>query len=161
MRTLREFGSSIRGTLLGTFKPRGRATRLDIFFWWAAAAAISIVTEAAVAIMPASPHGAIVRWVVEFIPCIPFLALFVRRMHDQGRSGWWVLMLPPLAAANFYDTLRVSFHAFDPLWPPLGFWKLLLFPCAIGYLILMLMPGISGANRYGPDPRHAGDPVAA
>lgn len=54
---------------------------------------------------------------------IPRLALGVRRLHDQGRSGWWLLI------------------GFVPYVGPFA------------ELALMLQPGIPGANRYGDDPR--------
>jgi len=54
---------------------------------------------------------------------IPGLAVFVRRMHDIGKSGWWY------------------FIAFIPL---VG---------AIWLLILCCTEGVSGDNEYGADPK--------
>jgi uncharacterized membrane protein YhaH (DUF805 family) len=54
---------------------------------------------------------------------LPTLALQVRRLHDQDKSGWWLLIT---------------------LLPYLGLgWM----------LYLMLAQGTWGPNRYGPDPR--------
>lgn len=54
---------------------------------------------------------------------IPTLAVQVRRMHDRGRSGWWLLIT---------------------FWPYVGiFWL----------FVYMLWPGTHGPNEYGPDPR--------
>jgi len=53
---------------------------------------------------------------------IPALALMVRRLHDQDRSGLFVL---------------ISFIPFGGL----------------VLLIMMLLAGTRGPNRYGPDPR--------
>jgi uncharacterized membrane protein YhaH (DUF805 family) len=54
---------------------------------------------------------------------LPTLALQVRRLHDQDKSGWWLLVT---------------------LLPYLGLgWM----------LHLMLAQGTWGPNRYGPDPR--------
>jgi uncharacterized membrane protein YhaH (DUF805 family) len=38
-----------------------------------------------------------IRSVVELILFLPSLAVGVRRMHDAGRSGWWILttVIPP------------------------------------------------------------------
>ncbi len=55
---------------------------------------------------------------------LPNLAVAVRRLHDTGRSGWYLLML---------------------LIPFVG---LLLF------LILMAQDSHPGDNRYGADPKH-------
>jgi uncharacterized membrane protein YhaH (DUF805 family) len=54
---------------------------------------------------------------------LPMLALQVRRLHDQDKSGWWLLIT---------------------LLPYLGLGWL---------LYLMLSQGTWGPNRYGPDPR--------
>lgn len=53
------------------------------------------------------------------------LAVGVRRLHDSGLRGWWLL---------------VSFI------PYVG---------AIIWLILMVMDGQEGENRFGPDPKQA------
>ena len=58
---------------------------------------------------------------------LPVTALQVRRMHDQDKSGWWVLVA---------------------LVPYLGVGMILFF---------MFCPGTWGANRFGPDPRHSWD----
>lgn len=56
------------------------------------------------------------------VTLIPSLAVAVRRLHDSDRSGFWLLL------------------AFLPL---IG---------AIWLLVLMIMGGTRGPNRYGPDP---------
>jgi len=53
------------------------------------------------------------------------LAVTIRRLHDTGRSGWWVLF---------------SFV------PVIGFLVLLFF---------MVQDSEAGANRYGPNPKEA------
>lgn len=58
---------------------------------------------------------------------VPSLAVSVRRLHDQDRSGWLLLLW---------------------LIPFLGWFAL---------LVLMLLEGTRGANRYGPDPKTPAD----
>ena len=56
---------------------------------------------------------------------IPTLALWVRRLHDIDRTGWWVLInLIPLVGT-------------------------------IVLLVFALTPGTPGSNQYGPDPKQA------
>ena len=55
---------------------------------------------------------------------IPALAVTVRRMHDQDKSGWFILV-------NFI--------------PYIG---------GLILLVLTFLPGTDGENRYGPDPRN-------
>lgn len=54
---------------------------------------------------------------------IPSLAVTVRRLHDIGRSGWWLLI------------------AFIPL---IG---------ALILLIFTVLDSKPGSNQYGPDPK--------
>jgi uncharacterized membrane protein YhaH (DUF805 family) len=61
---------------------------------------------------------------------IPSIAVSVRRLHDRDMSGWWYLGL--IVASMI---------------PIIGF----LF--SIGLLVLMLLPGTPGPNRFGPDPK--------
>ena len=35
---------------------------------------------------------AIILWLYELALIIPCLAIEVRRLHDTGRSGWWILI---------------------------------------------------------------------
>ena len=56
---------------------------------------------------------------------IPSLAVGVRRLHDTGRSGWWLLI---------------------GLIPVIG---------GIWLLVLMVLNGNPGDNKYGPDPKAA------
>lgn len=59
------------------------------------------------------------------IVLVPSLALSVRRLHDIGKSGWWMLLL---------------------LIPLIG---------ALILLVFAIQQGEPGTNRYGPDPRGA------
>lgn len=56
---------------------------------------------------------------------VPSLAVTVRRLHDVGKSGWWILIgLVPLIG---------------------GIWL----------LILLLQDSQPGENQYGPNPKEA------
>ena len=57
---------------------------------------------------------------------IPYLAVSVRRLHDTGRTGWWVLIY---------------------LIPLLG---------ALVLLVFYVLDGEPGENEYGPDPKGPG-----
>ena len=64
------------------------------------------------------------------IVLIPGLALAVRRFHDRDMSGWWLV---GFVIANFIPLVN--------------------FVSAIVFLVLMLLPGTAGPNRFGPDPK--------
>ena len=65
---------------------------------------------------------------------IPGIAVTVRRLHDRDMSGWWYLGV-----------------LVGSMIPFIGFL------ISIGFLVLMFLPGTPGPNRFGPDPKGAGD----
>lgn len=79
----------------------GRATRSE-FWWWALAVliifAVTRLVDGAV-ILPAlgfeafqDEGGQPLSVVVALILIIPNMAVGVRRLHDIGRTGWWLLL---------------------------------------------------------------------
>lgn len=58
---------------------------------------------------------------------VPSLAVSVRRLHDINRSGWWVLI---------------------NILPVLG---------TVILIVLFVLDGTPGPNRFGPDPKGRGD----
>jgi uncharacterized membrane protein YhaH (DUF805 family) len=64
--------------------------------------------------------GGIISLILVLLFLIPSIAVAVRRVHDQDKSGWFILI------------------------PIYGF-------------ILMFIEGTRGPNRFGPDPKGAGD----
>jgi uncharacterized membrane protein YhaH (DUF805 family) len=69
--------------------------------------------------------------IVAILFALPMLAVQVRRLHDLGRSGWFVLL-----------------HAL----PLVG--SLIL-------TVMLLLPGSRESNAYGPDPRAGGSELAS
>jgi uncharacterized membrane protein YhaH (DUF805 family) len=95
---------------------------------------------------------------------VPSLAVGVRRLHDTGRSGWWVLLpiVPYALAIGLGGPAIIA----GGLAAGLGIAALFMFVgfiCAIVLLVFMILPGTPGENRYGPNPYGdgAGTPVAA
>ncbi|MCF6131669.1 DUF805 domain-containing protein [Flavobacterium wongokense] len=72
------------------------------------------------------PYGYIYT-AVGLIHFIPSLAAAVRRLHDVGKSGWFILIA---------------------LIPIVG---------AIWLLVLLFTEGNRGENKYGPDPKAIGE----
>lgn len=159
MEGLREAIASVRGTILSTFVFTGRSRRLDFANYWLASMLVAAALHLATDKLWAWESRILARSVVDIFFALPMIALFVRRLHDQGRTGWWALILPPLAAQNIYTMLRVNFHAFDPQWPALSYWNLAFLLLAIAFVSMLLFPGTIGPNRYGPNPR-AKEPAA-
>ncbi|AKM07845.1 DUF805 domain-containing protein [Pelagerythrobacter marensis] len=61
---------------------------------------------------------------------IPNVAVNVRRLHDRDMSGWWFLGLVVVGIIPFIGLIA-----------------------SIAYLVLMLLPGTPGPNRFGEDPK--------
>ncbi len=62
---------------------------------------------------------------------LPSLAIGARRLHDHGKSGWWQLV------------------------------GIIPFVGVIIFIILMVLPGDEGENRFGPKPATDGSPTPA
>jgi len=93
-------------TKYATFK--GRSRRSD--YWWIQL--FLVLTNLAVAAIDlalmngdverfiANGGGGIVSLVWILVTIVPALAVLVRRLHDSGKSGWWVLIgFVPLVGA--------------------------------------------------------------
>lgn len=74
-----------------------------------------------------SATGGMVQNLFGLVSLVPGIAVSVRRLHDQDRSGWLLLF------------------AFLPI---LG---------AFILLVLMCLNGTRGRNRFGPDPKNPGE----
>jgi uncharacterized membrane protein YhaH (DUF805 family) len=67
----------------------------------------------------------------------PVIAIYAKRLHDLNLSAWWLLLLPAV-------TFAVGLSVFNRL-DVAGYCLLLL--------VLGFLPGTSGPNRFGEDPR--------
>jgi len=68
---------------------------------------------------------------------IPALALTVRRLHDRDMSGWWYL---GFIVASMIPLINII--------------------ASIAFLVIMVLPGTPGENRFGHDPLGQGDAEA-
>ncbi len=97
---------------------------------------------------------------------IPQLAVTVRRLHDTGRSAWWLLLQAPGALAPLmfigsvmgvieYAGQGSSEAAAAVMSTAAGGLLLLAIAgfCNMILLGILWMPGQFGENRFGPDPR--------
>jgi uncharacterized membrane protein YhaH (DUF805 family) len=151
----------------------GRSTRSEVvaFFILGVFANMSIVT-----IVSSGALGwflATIKLGWKLLWRFPWIALFVRRLHDQGRSGWWALLLVAPLTATLVSTVIAPLiipgvaqeierrGALD--WPvvmpsqPVSAVALAIYLLScVALLVLFLLPGAEGSNRYGPDPRGTG-----
>ena len=107
--------------------------------------------------------GMLLLWLAMFIP---MLAVQVRRLHDTGRSGWWLggyWLLYLVYLAMLVGSIGTSLagaaggvaappDASGPLFIATTILGLVMFIYAIALLVFFCLPGTPGANRFGPDP---------
>ena len=112
-----------------TFTGRARRSEywfitLFLFLTNLAAAAIDLVLmQGDVERFIANGGGGIVGLIWILVTIVPALAVLVRRLHDTGKSGWWVLIgLVPFAGG-------------------------------IVLLVFTLQDSVVGANAYGGSPK--------
>ena len=73
----------------------GRAKRSE--YWLFTLIQIIIFTVLYALFLAAGQLFLVVYWLYALATLIPSLAVTVRRLHDTGRSGWWILIgLVPL-----------------------------------------------------------------
>lgn len=91
---------------------------------------------------------------------IPSIAVGVRRLHDMGRSGWWMLLYAGLVLQQIMNSImgfsgRVSQEMVQAS-------AIFGIGGAVGGIVLivfMVRKSQPGHNRYGPDPRDDASPA--
>lgn len=137
--------------------PRGRANRRDFLHAAIALFALQCLCLAGITLFDPQAQG---LWLLPVNLAFAYMACAAtsRRLHDLGRSAWWM----PAAVALWIVTgfviafglaLIVGHHALAPGAP--GFW--LTFACLLaaplaGALWLHITPGDGGSNKFGPAP---------
>jgi uncharacterized membrane protein YhaH (DUF805 family) len=147
----------LKRTLRGVGDFKGRSRRTEVIYYWIATVLIG-VTIGFVRVTLAPFQSMI--WLdvlTQAIFVIPMFALFVRRLHDQGRSGWWGLLLPVALLLSIPERLNeIRGDVGEILAQKTSLTAIALDLIAIAILVLFLWPGTAGPNRFGPDPRLKG-----
>jgi uncharacterized membrane protein YhaH (DUF805 family) len=89
---------------------------------------------------------------------IPNLAVTIRRLHDTGRSGWWIMLFwgPYLLmiANSMITGAKVASGGDTTMDGPVGLVLMLAFLVgALVLLVFMFLEGTRGPNQYGADPK--------
>ncbi|MGP1356540.1 MAG: DUF805 domain-containing protein [Roseicyclus sp.] len=102
---------------------------------------------------------------------IPYLAVTVRRLHDTGRSGWWMFkpFLLAFVLAFVMTFLAASAGGANGAPSPALMLMAVTLPMLayIWFIVVLCLPSDRGNNRFGPDPipdrprpvREAGHPA--
>ena len=122
------FGEAVNSGFENFANFSGRASRAAYWWWFLFGVLVSIATN----ILDAAVIGApVLSPLAGLALFIPNLSVGVRRLHDTGRSGWWILI---------------------GLIPIIGWIVLLIF---------LIEQGDAGDNEYGPPPPDRGPVAAA
>lgn len=138
----------------------GRARRSEYWYFYLFTVLVSIAASIADALLRPLVAGenGVVGALASLVLLLPGLAVTVRRLHDTGRRGWWVLL--PLA-----PTLLVLVGV---VWLVLGtvlgggvgaalalvvIGCLLMLAATVTLLVFMCLDSDPGPNRYGPSPK--------
>lgn len=144
----------LRRTVFGVADFSGRSRRTEVVYYWIASALLAIVVDFAIGSFATFQVSVLFSGALRLLLSVPMFALFVRRLHDQERSGWWGLLLPAsllLSISGFLvaasgDIARIVAQR-------TSFQGIAAGLCGLGVFVLCLLPGTDGPNRYGADPR--------
>ena len=128
---------------------RGRASRKEYWLWFLALFVTGLIFS-----LVSENLGSGMSFV--------FLAVQIRRLHDFGRSGWWLIPLSAIPLAlpltAFQLGLQGDTYPFDPAqfakaegWSNMALVASMLFMLAT-YIWMGIQRGDAGDNRFGPTP---------
>lgn len=140
----------------------GRSRRGDLLFFYVLTILLNVLINWAGLIAGLHYH----QWVsLAFTLALlcPWTALAVRRLHDVGWSGWWLLLGLPVLALNLWDDWRrvgdpfaLSVQSSIPI-----FVEIPMALALLALIVLLFWEDEEGANRYGPNPRYDSEEIAA
>lgn len=86
---------------------------------------------------------------------VPWIAVTIRRLHDTGRTGWWLLIFIVPLAGFVGLAVQAGFAGSDVIEDnPVAFFGLVALTVIAGFtlFIFTVLQGTDGPNRYGADP---------
>ena len=126
---MKDFSNVFKKTF--NFSDRSRRKEFWMFTLWVFIISIVLTIVEFATGLVIEPDIGILTTIFSLVILIPSLSVTVRRLHDIGRTGWWLLL---------------------GLIPLLGW---------IALLVLTLLDSESGSNKYGPNPKETADEFAA
>ena len=141
-----EFQEAVKSGFDNLTNFEGRATRSEFWWFWAAIAVPAIILN--VIFVNFIPF---VGWLIGLAATVLTLSAAVRRLHDSGRPGMWMV---PFFVVTTLITLLALIALFS------GAWVLALLVSYLGgfiqlivglvVLFFLVQAGDAGRNRYGP-----------
>lgn len=139
---------------------RGRAPRAE--YWWFYLGTVIVGIVLGLIDRMFGTKGALAD-LANLALLLPWISVTVRRLHDTDRSGGWLLIFVGAFALIIVMAAISGMVALGGLGPRTGpptavaltgliVAVLLVLGASITFLVLMVLPGTQGPNRYGPDP---------
>jgi uncharacterized membrane protein YhaH (DUF805 family) len=133
----------------------GRSRRSDVIAFYIVYAALGfVVSFAAIGFGQTTQVGSSLLFDLAFL--CPSLALFVRRLHDSGRSGWWSAVTGPAIVLSFWQTVETLREPID--WagraPGPSLAAVVIGLSNVAVLVLIFWNDDPQPNRFGPNPRY-------
>ena len=127
----------------------GRSRRKEYWYFWLVNVLITFAGVCAVVIWPSLKLVDRLLNIYNFFLFIPNTTLCIRRLHDIGKSGWFMLfpfvvILGLMALVSLFKLKGLIFV----------FMILLATVVVIYFCLLFVRNGDDGPNQYGPDPKH-------
>jgi len=148
--------ASAAGTVRRSFDFEGRSRRTEVLGYWLVS---SLAVGIASSLVDWLGDWREARWTELFLGAlqvVPVFALFARRLHDMGFTGWLAVPLIPAAGMGLYKDywsrltppdIMIQGYPYDLLT------ILLTLPGALLSFWVLIHDGQYEENRYGPDPR--------
>ena len=131
------FEAAIRSCLNQYLGFTGRACRSEFWYFVLFNLLLSLGSSLVDWLLRAMIGVGFLSLLVSLALLAPGIAVSIRRLHDVGRPGWWLLAMVPGLLLTF-------------VLPLLG--GLLVLGGAALLLFFYVKPGTAGPNAYGPDP---------
>jgi len=146
----------------------GRARRSEFWFWTLATILASIAVAILEAILGLGSDGSgPISGLLSLAIFLPGLAVTFRRLHDTGRSGWWIggFYLGMLVVGVVVGVMAISMVSATGsetgLVAGLGMVGIIALVLGLVYgialLIFLCQDSVSGPNKYGPNPKNDGN----
>ena len=147
------FGEAIKSVFSKYATFSGRARRSEYWYFYLFNILVSIVLAFLARIQPSLVF---LTYIYSLAVIIPGLAVAVRRLHDIGKSGWYILV-PLFPYLLLVIALTVSFvlgsEPSTTSWIIIGIFALGVLALTIMLIVWFCRDSQPGENQWGPNPK--------
>jgi len=159
------FAQAVRSVLSKYATFSGRARRAEYWWFYLFTILVSFASSAVDAVLNTAFNNevGIIGTITSLGLLLPTLAVTARRLHDTGRTGWWMLLpVVPVLATIVVASAAVFATVFstDANGTPAAGMIVLLVVCvlislaaSITLLVFLCLDSKPGPNKYGPSPK--------